>query len=255
MPFKKLGDVQLYYEHFGQGDDVIFISGLSADHNAWVSVTPQLAEKFRVTVFDNRGVGRSDVSKGNYTVQMLAEDVSSLMDGLDIKSAHVIGHSMGGMIAQTLALIAPCKIQSLCIICSKASFYPRSNAWLSLTETLLKAGGDIQLLAKYSYSYLFSNRFMANPENAKMWLKLVKENPYPQTLAGFSGQLYAANAHHVLDDLVKIKANTLVLAGEDDILTPPFLSKEIQIAIPNAKLELLPSGHMPMLECHELLTQ
>ena len=105
--------VQLYAEQTGQGDDVIFISGLADEGACWVDQASGLGDRWRITTFDNRGVGQSETPPGEYRITSFAEDTAALMDALGIERAHVVGSSMGGAIAQELALSHPGKVRSL----------------------------------------------------------------------------------------------------------------------------------------------
>lgn len=255
MPFIKANNVNLYYEQHGQGEDILLISGLSADHNAWALILPELCKKYRVTVFDNRGAGQSEVPSGKYHIAQMAEDVFDLITKLNINSAHVVGHSMGGMITEQLALISPEKVKSLCIVCSKATPYARSKHWLELSYQMRQKEVDIPIMIDYGFSIIFGNEFISNSNNVLMWRELLMANEHPQTLEGFQSQLHATTTYNALESLKNIKQRTLVLAGEDDLLTPLKLSKQIQSAIPNAELKTLPSGHMPNIECPEVLAE
>ncbi|WP_119343893.1 alpha/beta fold hydrolase [Facilibium subflavum] len=255
MPFITANQVNLYYEQHGQGEDIILISGLSADHNAWALLMPQLTKSHRVTVFDNRGAGQSALPDGNYTISQMVEDTGALMNQLNIQSAHIIGHSMGGMIAQQLALTYPDKVKSVCIVCSRASPYTRGSYWLELSYKMLAQEVSLSVIIEYGFSYLFSNQFISNAENLKLWRELLLSTEYPQTLKGYQYQLNAVKNYNALDSLSGITQRTLIVAGEDDILTPLTLSKKMQAVILNAELTTLPSGHMPNIECPALLAK
>ena len=105
--------VQLYAEQTGQGDDVIFISGLADEGACWADQAAGLSDRWRITTFDNRGVGQSETPPGEYRITSFAEDTAALMDALGIERVHVVGSSMGGAIAQELALAHPGKVRSL----------------------------------------------------------------------------------------------------------------------------------------------
>ncbi|MCF6766316.1 alpha/beta hydrolase [Thiotrichales bacterium 19S3-7] len=253
MPFIQVNDLNLYYEQYGSGDDLLLISGLSADHNAWAAVVPELSKHYKVTIFDNRGVGQSSVPEGPYSINMMVEDTKAIMDQLKIESAYVIGHSMGGMIAEMLAIDYPEKVKALVIVCSAAKRNPRSNQWLELSAKMIETETDIPIIADYTFSYLFGSDFIAKPENALMWLDLILSNPYPQTLTGYKNQLVATQTYNALDSLHKIRVKTLIIAGEDDILTPLSASKAIHQVISQSQLLTLPCGHMPTIECPDKL--
>jgi pimeloyl-ACP methyl ester carboxylesterase len=113
MPRAKIGDIEIYYEVHGQGPTLIMILGLGQDIPTWHFQIPEFSKHFRVVVFDNRDSGRSSQCSDPYTTADMAQDTLGLMDYLHIERAHVLGTSMGGMIAQQVALLAPERIASL----------------------------------------------------------------------------------------------------------------------------------------------
>src|SRR6186997_565972 len=113
MPTIEANGVDLYVEQTGSGDDVICISGLADEGACWVDQVAGLSDRWRITTFDNRGVGRSAAPAGEYRITDFAADTAALMDELGIDRAHVLGSSMGGAIAQELALAHPDKVRSL----------------------------------------------------------------------------------------------------------------------------------------------
>ena len=121
MPNAKIGDIQLYYEEYGQGPPLVMILGLGQDIATWRFQVPDLSQHVRLIVFDNRDSGKSSRCTKHYTTKSMARDVLSLMDYLGIDRAHVLGTSMGGMIAQHVALMAPARLDSL-ILASTTSW-------------------------------------------------------------------------------------------------------------------------------------
>ena len=113
MPSAKIGDIQLYYEEYGQGQPLIMVLGLGQDIATWGFQIAELSRHARVIVFDNRDSGKSSRCSDNYTTESMAQDILSLMDHLGIENAHLLGTSMGGMIAQHAALMAPDRLNSL----------------------------------------------------------------------------------------------------------------------------------------------
>jgi pimeloyl-ACP methyl ester carboxylesterase len=113
MPTAEIGDIQLYYEEHGRGQPLIMILGLGQDVATWGFQIVELPKHVRLIVFDNRDSGKSSRCSDNYTTETMAQDILGLMDHLEIKEAHILGTSMGGMIAQHVALMAPARLNSL----------------------------------------------------------------------------------------------------------------------------------------------
>src|SRR3989338_10152352 len=119
MPIITANNINIYYEQHGEGEDLILIAGLTADHHAWKSILRVLSKQFRVLVLDNRGAGQTDTPDYPYTTEMMANDVLQLMDACGINQAYIIGHSLGGCITQKIACIAPDRIKKMVIACSR----------------------------------------------------------------------------------------------------------------------------------------
>ncbi len=121
MPTANIGDIQIYYEDYGQGPPLIMILGLGQDIATWNFQISELSKHLRLIVFDNRDSGKSSRSSQNYTTQIMAQDILGLMDHLGIDRTHLLGTSLGGMIAQQVALMAPERVNSL-ILASTTSW-------------------------------------------------------------------------------------------------------------------------------------
>src|SRR3990167_9486363 len=117
MPKITANNISMHYEQHGTGDDLVLIGGLTSDHQVWKSALRILSQYFRVLIFDNRGAGQTDTPDLPYTTELMAKDTLALMTALNIPRAHIVGHSLGGCIAQQMALIAPDKVKKLVIAC------------------------------------------------------------------------------------------------------------------------------------------
>lgn len=252
MPYIKLNDINMYYESHGQGEPLVLISGFSADHLAWLSVIKLLARHHQTIIFDNRGSGFTDVPDYPYTINMMANDVVALMDSLDITKAHVIGHSMGGMIAQMIAINHMDRLKKLILMNSSAKVNMVTRAAFDFNRKLFEKGLSAKIIFENFIPWGFSNNFLEQDDNLSLLLEFNRNRPMAMTYTGFIQQ-YAAikqfDSNKILNQIVN---KTLVIASEKDIITPPnesyFLTKEI----PNSHLSLLLGvGHIPQIECPE----
>jgi len=245
MPKIRVGDIEVYYVEAGSGAPVVLIMGFGGDHLAWGFQMRALAENHRVVAFDNRGAGQTDAPDVPYTMAMMAADTVGLMDALGIDRAHVIGVSMGGMIAQQLALDHPDRVRSLHLGCTLArpDAYMRAlvGAWREMRRCL---GREAMLRAVGLW--LFSpSTYNQRPEFVEMLFQNALANPYPQTLTGFVRQGDAILGHDTAARLGGLRCPTLVTVAEDDILVPPRFSREVASLIPGATLRVLPgAGHV-----------
>ena len=244
MPKVRVGDIEMFYVEAGQGEPVVLIMGFSGDHLAWGFQIPVFGERHRVIAFDNRGVGQTDTPDHPYTIRMMAEDTRGLMDVLGLDRAHVVGVSMGGMIAQELALTHPGRVRSLHLGCTLArpDAYTKAflGAWRDVRahvsrEAALRAFGP-WLFAPATYS--------ERPEFVELIVQNALANPHPQSLTGFLRQGEAILGHDTLARLDGIHCPTLVSVAEEDILVPPRFSRQLAAAIPGAKLQMVAgAGH------------
>jgi len=152
MSIAKVGANDLFYETHGDGDPLLLIMGLAADSTAWLFQVPEFAGHYRTIVFDNRGVGRSSKPAGPYTIHEMADDAAGLLDVLHVPRAHVVGVSMGGMIAQELVLRHPERVHGLVLACT----YPEPDADIERNRRFsvqqlggsITEGGDVQIDVK-----------------------------------------------------------------------------------------------------------
>ena len=241
MPRVGVNDIQMYYEVNGEGFPLVMIMGLSGSLDWWdPSMIQGLSKNLRTIMFDNRGAGRTDASDGEYTIRLFADDVAGLMDALGISRAHVLGISMGGMIAQELVLNYPEKVEKL-VLCSTTCGGERSIQASDETINMMMSAGSASSAeerARGVVPLVFSKEFVdRNPDQIESFLQRILRAPTsPETTLR---QLGAIMSFSTFDRLSGVKAPTLVLHGKRDILIPtengPILAK----AIPGAKLVLL----------------
>jgi len=242
MPHAQVNGVNLYYEIYGEGDPVIMIGGLGSQLQSWTTQVPIYSKHFKVVVFDNRGSGKSDKPQERYSTEDMAHDTASLMTALEIESAHVVGKSMGGMIAQWLAINYPEKVQKLVLGCSSASRDEVGNEILRMGREIAAKMGTktVWLMALYlGYTREYIEENLAT---IKGIVSSVPENP--DALKGYIGQSFACEGHNTLDLLNKISSQTLVMLGETDLIASPKCSRVLADLIPNSELKVFSGvGH------------
>jgi pimeloyl-ACP methyl ester carboxylesterase len=247
----RAGDLDLWVERRGTGPDVLLIAGLGDPAEAWQHQLDGLADRHRVTAFDNRGVGRSPDPDGPLTVAGMADDAAALLRALDAERAHVAGFSMGSLIAQELALRHPELVRSLVLMSTYARPDALLRAQLDLWRWLPDAAPDERAFYEAFFTWVYTPRAHADGTVAQ----LVDEAlafPHQQTVDGFRAQVDACRTHDAADRLAQIAVPTLVLAGEVDAILPPRLSRAVADAIPHARFEIMPGeAHQPFQEVPE----
>lgn len=249
MPAAFINGINMYYEEQGSGEPVVLITGLEDNATVWDNQVPALKGRYRVVRFDNRGAGRTDAPIGPYSIRQMADDTAGLMDHLGIGRAHVVGHSMGGMIAQELALTYSDRVAKLVPLASLSRLPGTFATWLEFGKLGYRLGLDPRAFALYGMPWVFSPSLLQDPDKAMAMLDEIMANPYPITAQGFAGQAAAVEVFNAFDRLHQIKSPTLALVGADDILTPPCCSEEIAHHVRGGRLQVLPrGGHGVILE-------
>jgi 3-oxoadipate enol-lactonase len=245
MPVAKVGDININYEIHGEGEPLVLIMGLGGDITRWFRVIPVLAPDFRVISFDNRGAGKTDKPDIPYTMKMFSDDIAGLLDVLGIDAAHVFGISLGGMIAQNFALLHPGRVISLvlgCTTCGGPHGVPGGAGGGALNPDLVRYLSPEER-ARELLPYLWSREFIdSNPDIVEEQVALSRDNPIDPT--GYTRQMESTSTHDTWDRLPRIKAPTLVIAGDADRLIPVENSRVIASRIPGAELVILKGmGH------------
>ncbi|MGD0205397.1 MAG: alpha/beta fold hydrolase [Dehalococcoidia bacterium] len=250
MPEVRVNDIQLYYEVQGQGEPLVLIAGLGGNTRGWDMQIPTFSREFQVVAFDNRGSGRSDKPATRYTIRMFADDTAGLMDALGIASAHVYGQSMGGFIAQELALSYPQRVRTLVLgstSCGGRQAVAASPEHLALMASLSTLSPEEA--AGKNLSLLYSAEFIARKRD-ELIARFLAEAELRAPLDAFGQQVQAAMRHNAYDRLPQIRCPTLIISGSDDKIVPAENSRILAERIPNAELVVLPrAGHGYPVEC------
>jgi 3-oxoadipate enol-lactonase len=242
MPRTRIGDIEVFYEVHGSGEPVVLIHGLSMDSSTWFNQIPVLSQKYQVIVFDNRGVGQTDAPNEAYSTEMMADDAAALLKFLNVDNAHILGFSMGGMIAQTIALKYPEVVKSLLLISTAARFPARSKQLVQIWLRMLNENVSLETRIREGFSWVYTNEFFEHDETVTDSVNLALNHPHPLSIHGFAGQVAALIQHDTRSQISQISVPTLVLIGGDEILIPVEFSEELAAKIPKAELVILERG-------------
>ena len=242
MPKIDVGDAEIYYETYGTGTPLLLVPGLGGVGSYWKPNIPALSDRYRVIIHDHRGTGQSSQSRIRYSVDQMTSDLLALMNHLDLDKVHLVGHSTGGAIGQTLAAMQPERLKSLVIYASWTKSDPFFERVFEARRALLTASGPA--------AYVRSTPVFLYPD---WWVNeniaLLEEREKTVIPAFPPAEIVASRIDAILDfdrtmDLPKISLPTLILCAKDDILTPPYFSRELARLIPGAALiELDRGGH------------
>lgn len=246
MTIAKINDIDMYYEEHGDpnAEPLLLIMGFAMNATSWGLQIPAFAQRYHVIAFDNRGVGRTTQPEGAYSMPQMAADAAALLDHLGIESAHIVGISMGGMIAQEFALRYPLRVRGL-VLAATTPGGPHAAGYEEMRTTSAEAMALTDLSSmmtpegiKEGMDRLFTAEFQAKPSTGAIQMGIAGMM-HPQTLGGMKGQLAAIRAHDTYDRLPKIAAPTLVIAGDADTFVDARNSPIMASRIPGAKLIMI----------------
>lgn len=258
MPNATVRDLEIAYDLTGSGPPVAMINGIGSPRAGWALQVPVLSQYFTVLTFDNRDVGETGAGSDPqpYRMRQFADDLAGLMDVIGWPSAHIVGASMGGAIAQEFAIAYPGRTRSVSIVCS----WPKSDPWMvelmTQWEKVFAAQGRVAW-DRNTWLWVFTERFFnADPNPVPGLLKASEEMPFPQTLECYLRQSAAFKAHDALERLPSITSPAHVIVGEEDMYTPMRYSLDITNAIPGSTLTVIPeAGHGLFWEQTELFNR
>ena len=243
MPFTRASDgTRIHYDVFGRrgGEPVLMLQGLGADSKGWILQRPAIARRHKGIAVDNRGVGRSDRPAGPYDLYEMAEDAVAVLDAAGVESAHVMGASMGGILAQILAVTHPERVRSLVLACTACRQLPWRRELLEEWAAVAEEQG-MRAFAQRNLRWLVGSRSLR-----RFWPAIGVLGPLAVSA---SSHAFVAQARAILaaDDalrfeLAAIDVPTLVIVGSQDILTPLADSEELASLIPGAELAVVRGG-------------
>jgi 3-oxoadipate enol-lactonase len=241
MPTIEANGQTLYHEVHGEGEPLLLVMGLAADTMAWAMQVPAFSARYRTIIFDNRDVGQSSMAAGRYEITDMAQDTLALADGLELESFHLVGVSMGGAIAQEVALAAPDRVRTLTL----AMTWPRGGAWAAKLSELWSARVEHMSREERVDELMLltlSEDFFENADGVAWLRDLMLQNPHPQSADAFARQLDASSRHDTRERLGRLAIPTHVIGAEHDILVPVWKSSELAELIPGARLSVIDAG-------------
>lgn len=240
MPMVRSGDADIAYDINGEGEPLLMIMGFLSDARMWILQTAAFSPHYRCITFDNRGVGRSSNPPGPYTMEQMAADAIAVLDDAGIDRAHVLGISMGGAIAQHVALKIPERVRSLTL----AATWCEPNQWLARISEMgqMAAEFDREKFARSVLLWLFTPHLIINQPDIVATIEqlILAEPPPPEA---FMNQVAAVRGHDTREQLHQIEAPTLVMVARRDFMVPPELGRVVHESIPGSRLEELDGGH------------
>ena len=250
MPFVHGTDgTRIHYEVTGRSGatPVLMIQGLGASKNAWNLQRIAMATRFRIISFDNRGAGRSDKPTEPFTLEQMADDAIAVLDAAGIETAHVVGASMGGVISQIVAVKYPHRVRSLTLVCTACRNHPWRQELLQTWAKTAAEKGMIEV-GKEAAQWVMSPRSFRRLVPAFTWMgPLAALRPRHSFVSQINAILNTRE--DLVDQLSTITAPTMVIVGNQDILTPRGDSEEIAERIPNSELVVISgAAHGLMME-------
>ena len=248
MPTAQVNDIEINYRLEGDGDEtIVLVNGLADDLETWVfQMDDLLAAGYRVLRFDNRGVGSTSAPPGPYTSRMLADDAKALVDQLGLSGFHLMGTSMGGMIAQEYAINYGGDLRTLTLSSTYAAPGPFCSRMFAMWADMAPVNG-VPFIMRDVTLWAFTVPFFEEREDE---LKEFEAGMAEMTMSveAYLAQLNVIQTHETTDRIGSIAVPTLVLAGEEDILIPVRLSKAMHAAIPGAEWATSTGGHASVWE-------
>jgi pimeloyl-ACP methyl ester carboxylesterase len=245
VPFAEHRGCRLYYEVDGDassGPALVMIRGFARSMRYWGRIRGLMAEQMPILVMDNRGVGRSDAPAPPYSTATLADDVAAVMDHAGIESAHVFGLSLGGMIAQQVALRHPSRVERLVLGCTHHGGLGTLPPGRTIVATLRAGFMAPDQSMRHMAPYLLGPDKARSPELLELWTQASLADP--RSMRGLIGQLTAVFRHRTRHRLAAIRNPTLVISGDQDWMIPLRHSRVVAAKIPGAELHVIPgAGH------------
>jgi 3-oxoadipate enol-lactonase len=246
MKYLTLGELKFFYQDLGTGFPVVMVHGMGSDHTVWDGILPYLKENYRVLAVDLRGHGKSSKTPGPYSIKLFSNDIKQFIEALDIDQAHFIGHSMGGAIIQELTLQNPGKINSLTLI---SSFAYIDSHLQEILMNLLKIVSNDGYNAFFDACLKLANTPEFIEKNKELFRIIRDSNGQIISIPAITDTINACLNIDFRSSLKNITNPTMIIAGKNDIFTPPYHGIKIKNMISNSKIEIMNDT------CHNLILE
>jgi pimeloyl-ACP methyl ester carboxylesterase len=244
----RAGDLDIWTEQAGAGPDVLLIGGLGDTVESWQFQLDGLADRYRMTAFDNRGAGRTAMPSGPVSVEQMADDAAEVLRALDISSAHVAGFSGGSIVSQELALRHPELVRSLVLQSTWPVMDPCLRTWVLFVRWLVEVAPSERAFLEGFFLDIYTAR-AHNDGTVDQIVEEVLAFPHKQSTEDVQRYIDAFADHDTSDRLPEITAPTLVLAGGRDVTSRPELCRAVAERIPGAQFEIMEEeAHQPFQE-------
>jgi pimeloyl-ACP methyl ester carboxylesterase len=255
MPTATANNIDIFYRDDGAGQPVLFIQGLGVDHRGWAGVTRPLSSRFRCVSSDNRDVGRSAQVEAEYDVLDMASDALGLLDALGIAQADIVGVSMGGVIAQEMAIRHPERVRRLVLVTTYTSGDPRGSAIFE-SQAMLRRTLGREEYCRATFWSAYSHQDYRRDGFIDEMVRRTAGNDLWQPQEAYERHVRAVTSASTEGRLGKIVAPTLILAGAEDILTPMRFSSLLAREIAGSRLEVIEgAGHGMIWSCPEVVVE
>ncbi|MFC4171759.1 3-oxoadipate enol-lactonase [Microvirga sp. GCM10011540] len=245
MAFVRANGIVLHHQVLGRagGPTLVFMNSLGSDFRIWQEVVPAFLDRFQVVLYDKRGHGLSDAPPAPYTMDDHVDDLLALLDILNVERASLVGLSVGGMIAQRMAVRVPDRVQSLTLCCTAAKI-GMSETWADRIAAVEKNG--LESIVGNVLERWFTAEFRrSRADECAGWRNMLVRTP----VHGYAGTCAAIRDADLTADAGRIAVPTLCVAGDQDGSTPPDIVRRTAELIPDARFELIePAGHIPCVE-------
>lgn len=248
MPKIQLGETPFYYDCQGKGTPLVLIAGYSCDHQFWNALYEKLIPHFTVLTFDNRGIGQTCDDVTPLSIELMAKDTMQLVKALGLGQPIILGHSMGGLIAQVTARDYRSEIAKLIIANSSMKLNQRTMLVLSSLLEIYHTNIPVDVLIDASMSWFYSPDYLT-PKNMAAYKEMCINNPFPPSFELLARQLKALASFDSSSWVNSLNVRTLVIASEQDIVCLPQESQRLAELIQGADYRQIQGGHSTPIEC------